>query len=319
MLFRSFQLRNLRFRLSRNHNHARLFRFCKGANLAYIFVLSPLVSVITNVSMDHMQFLGNTLGEIAHEKAGIIKPHTPVVLGRSTDAPVLEVVRAKAAEEQAPLTLADRSGEILSHEEIEGVGYRVETKTFGTIDLPLMGAYQLQNLGTVLETIKLIRDRYGISPEMVREGVARVADFGLSGRLQMIRQSDPRIFIDAGHNIGAWAYLGPQLETWAGDGGLAVVLGMSADKDVDHVLERLPRETHLICTRAHVERAMSAATFAEHARSHSIEPVLVIEDVREAYRAAIDYCRAHSVRTLFVGGSFFVLSDLLSDTDETAR
>ena len=290
-----------------------------GGRLDSTNVLRPLVSVITNVSMDHMQFLGNTLGEIAYEKAGIIKPHTPVVLGRSIDEPVLEVVRAKAAEEQAPLTLADRSSEILSHEEIEGVGYRVETKTFGTIDLPLMGAYQLQNLGTVLETIKLIRDRYGITPEMVREGVARVADFGLSGRLQMIRQSDPRIFIDAGHNIGAWAYLGPQLETWAGDGGLAVVLGMSADKDVDHVLERLPRETHLICTRAHVERAMSGADFAEHARSHGIEPVLVIEDVREAYRAAIDYCRAHSVRTLFVGGSFFVLSDLLSDTDETAQ
>ncbi len=159
-----------------------------GGRLDSTNVLSPLVSVITNVSMDHMQFLGNTLGEIAHEKAGIIKPHTPVVLGRSIDEPVLEVVRTKAAEEQAPLTLADRSDEILSHEEIEGAGYRVETKSFGTIDLPLMGSYQLQNLGTVLETIKLIRDRYGITPEMVREGVARVADFGLSGRLQMIRQ-----------------------------------------------------------------------------------------------------------------------------------
>lgn len=287
-----------------------------GGRLDCTNVLLPLVSVITNVSLDHMQYLGNTTAEIAHEKAGIIKPHTPAVLGSTADPDVVAVVREKALAEEAPLTLADQSGELLSHRPLEGEdeeGYEVETKHFGTIRLPLMGAYQLQNLQTVLETIKLIRDRYGITPEMVREGIAKVKDFGLSGRLQMIRPSGPRTFIDAGHNIGAWSFLGPQLEEWAQDGGVAVVLGMSADKDIDHVLERLPKEAHLICTQAHVERAMSAEDFAEHARSRGIEPALVIPDVQEACHAAADYCRREGIRTLFIGGSFFVLGDLLLD------
>lgn len=289
-----------------------------GGRLDCTNVLLPLVSVITNVSLDHMQYLGNTTAEIAHEKAGIIKHATPVVLGSSADADVVSVVREKAKAEEASLTIADRAGEILSHRPIEGEGYEVETKSFGTIHLPLMGAYQLQNLGTVLETVRLVRDRYGITPEMVGKGIATVKDFGLSGRLQMIRPSAPRTFIDAGHNIGAWSFLGPQLEEWAGDGGVAVVLGMSADKDIDHVLERLPREAHLICTQAHVERAMSAEDFAEHARSRGIKPALVIPDVREACHAAADYCRREGIRTLFIGGSFFVLGDLLLDGNQEA-
>lgn len=290
-----------------------------GGRLDCTNVLLPLVSVITNVSLDHMQYLGNTTAEIAHEKAGIIKPHTPAVLGSSADADVVAVVQEKARTEEAPLTLADQTGEILSYQPIDGEGYKVESRTFGTIHLPLMGAYQLQNLGTVLETIKIIRDRYGITTEMIREGVAAVKDFGLSGRLQMIRPSEPRTFIDAGHNIGAWSFLGPQLKEWAHDGGVAVVLGMSADKDIDHVLEQLPREAHLICTQAHVERAMSAEDFAEHAHSRGIEPALVIPDVREACLAAADYCRREGIRTLFIGGSFFVLGDLLLDGHPSAE
>lgn len=284
-----------------------------GGRLDSTNVLLPLVSVITNVTLDHMQFLGCTTAEIAREKAGIIKPHTPVVLGSTADPDVVRVVRDKAAEEGAPLIPADQAGEVVSSRAVDGVGYDVETKSFGALRLPLMGAYQLQNLAAVLETVKLVRDRFGLAPETVRRGLLGVKDFGLSGRLQMIRESDPRTFIDAGHNIGAWTYLGPQLEEWAEDGGVTVVLGMSADKDIDHVLERLPRSAHLICTRAHVERAMSAEEMARHAREHGIEPLRVIPDVREACRTAADYCRREGIRTLFIGGSFFVLSDLLLD------
>lgn len=285
-----------------------------GGRLDCTNVLLPLVSVITNVSMDHMKYLGNTLAEIAHEKAGIIKPHTPVVLGRSSDAPVTEVVTARAKELEAPLTLADRSDEIVTHEVIEGKGFRVVTKSFGELLLPLEGDYQMQNLGTVLETLKLIADRYEITPERVRTGIAEVTDFGLSGRLQQIRAAEPRVFIDGGHNVGAWAYLGPQLEEWTRDGGLAVVLGMSSDKDVAPVLDRIPHTARLICTQAGVERAMPAGELAAHARQRGLKPVAVAEEgVAAAVRLGLRICREQAIRTLFLGGSFFVLGDLLSD------
>lgn len=288
-----------------------------GGRLDSTNVLQPLLSIITNVSLDHTAFLGSNLTEIAHEKAGIIKPHTPIILGNSSEADVLAEVQQRAEELQAPLTIADQQGEIEMYLAQEPVGYKLVTKHFGTLYQPLGGSYQIENSATLLEAIKTLRQRsITIPDEAVANGLQGVQAYGLRGRLEVIHQGnpttgEPEVIIDTGHNPGAWHYLQPILTEWSQEGGLIALMGMAADKDVDSVLHDLPREAHYFLCQAHTDRAMPAQELAAHATRAGLKVTATEPDPFDAYQKALAYAQEHQIPRLFIGGSNFVIGDLL--------
>ncbi|MDO4771129.1 folylpolyglutamate synthase/dihydrofolate synthase family protein [Porphyromonas sp.] len=285
-----------------------------GGRLDSTNVLSPLLSVITNVSIDHAAYLGGTLEAIAMEKAGIIKAGTPVVLGRSKEREVYEVVHKTAETLSAPLTVADRSGEITEVYQHEDGTQSFETKHFGKVHQPLGGLYQVENTATVLcACLRLIESGFDLSPEAVRRGIEEVAKTGLRGRLQVVREASPRIVLDTGHNPGAWVYLSEQLRKWADNAPLLCVLGMAGDKDVSEVLSLLPRDnTHYICCKAKGERSMPAEKLCDTMKGEGFTDCDVISDIADAYDVAVARCRDKGIPTLFIGGSNFVIGELLS-------
>ena len=283
-----------------------------GGRLDSTNVIQPLVSLITNVSMDHAQYLGNTLPLIAGEKAGIIKPHTPVVLSRSSEKEVTDVVVAKAKELQAPLTLADREEEILMYQPLK-IGYKVTTAHFGTFTLPLGGEYQIENLGGVLQVLLLLRSKgYEIEDTALYQGLQRLSHYGLRGRLEVIQQTNPTIVIDTGHNPDAWQHLAPTLQQWQKEGGLVMLIGMAGDKDVPHVVTQFPLEAHYIFCQAHTPRALPATELQALAQAVGVTHSEVIPDIHEAYKVAIQRAKELGAETLFVGGSNYVIGELLT-------
>ncbi|MDN4753404.1 folylpolyglutamate synthase/dihydrofolate synthase family protein [Porphyromonadaceae bacterium W3.11] len=285
-----------------------------GGRLDSTNVIKPLVSVITNVSVDHAAYLGSTLSAIAGEKAGIIKSHIPVVLGQSSVSEVSTVVRKNADKLSAPLIFADQKSQISGYFKIESGGYQIISKNFGSFVLPLEGDYQLENMATVLEVLLLLRDKgFNIADSDVRLGVRKTKEYGLRGRLEVIHDKDPKVVIDTGHNPGAWEHLHNELDAWTENGGLLCVIGMAADKDVKQVLSKMPSNAHFIFCKAKGDRSMPAEELAEHARSVGLSRVTVIPDVYEAYQYAMEHYSLLDTSTIFIGGSNFVVGELLSN------
>ena len=162
-----------------------------GGRLDCTNIITPLVSIITNISFDHTQFLGNTLAQIASEKAGIIKPGIPVVIGE-TVAETKPVFLKKAREMQAPIVFAEDAKEVTSAEPLTEGGMEYQTKNLGKLRGELDGIYQVKNMNTILTAIPVIRQQgVVISNGSIRVGVAHVCETtGLEGRWQHI-QSNP--------------------------------------------------------------------------------------------------------------------------------
>ena len=283
-----------------------------GGRLDSTNVILPLVSIITNVSMDHMQYLGETLLEIAGEKAGIIKPFVPVVLGRSREPEVKRMVTEKAAEMEAPLVMADREPEIMMYF-MSGNGYKLSTIHFGNLTLPLLGAFQIENAAPVLQTLLILRERgIEISQEAVREGFLKVSDRGLMGRLQVLRSSSPRIIIDSGHNPAAWYYLAGYLRENRKERNVVTVLGFSEDKDIEKLFSLIPSDLTIIFTKAHTPRAKSETALLRLARENGMTRCYSARDIADAFALARDFVRDNPDNsTIFVGGSFYLTGEFL--------
>lgn len=283
-----------------------------GGRLDSTNVITPLVSVITNVSNDHAQFLGNTLAAIAGEKAGIIKSGVPVVLSRSTVSEVTEVIASRARELSAPLTYADREEEIMMYTQVAD-GYKVVTTHFGTLHLPLMGHYQIENLGGVLQTLLILKGKgYDLAPLHLQRGLDRLASYGLRGRLEVHQKGDPTVIIDTGHNPDAWEYLSATLEDWQSHGGLVMVIGMAGDKDVPHVVTNFPKDAYYVFCQAHNHRALPADALQSLAQEVGISRSEVIRDVHEAYQVALSRAKEQGAAKVFIGGSNYIIGELLT-------
>ena len=282
-----------------------------GGRLDSTNVLTPLVSVITNVSMDHTQYLGDTLEKIATEKAGIIKPSVPVVLGRSKEPEVRSVVEETARRLSAPLVLADRKQEVMMYFRTDDA-YRLSTTHFGNLTLPLLGAYQIENAATTLETLLLLRDLgLEIPEEAVREGFARVREQGLRARLEVLREKAPRIIADSGHNPGSWVYLSSYLADLRKDRPVVCILGFSEDKDISKVLGLLPRDLPIIFTNAHTARAKNGGKLRHLAEDLGFKKCTAAIDLSSAYLQALDMGKGMEDFTIFVGGSFYLVGEFL--------
>ncbi|MBR4405639.1 MAG: bifunctional folylpolyglutamate synthase/dihydrofolate synthase [Bacteroidaceae bacterium] len=280
-----------------------------GGRLDCTNIINPDLSVITNISKDHVQFLGDTPTQIAKEKAGIIKPGTPVVIGETNNNfEVRNVFITKSKEVGTSIKFADEESEILhSFAQPQG-GRKYQTKNWGVFNGELGGDCQEKNTATILCAVQtLIEQGYNIKDKHVHEGIAKVCSLtGLMGRWQRLG-NEPLAICDTGHNIGGMQYIVGQLASTPHE-RLHFVIGMVNDKDIDSVLGILPKDAEYYFTQASVQRALSAESLAEKAEKVGLKGV-VITDVKEAYRKAQQNATKDDL--IFVGGSTFVVADLL--------
>ncbi len=278
-----------------------------GGRLDCTNIITPILSVITNISFDHTQFLGTTLAEIAAEKAGIIKPEVPVVVGEANDE-TLPVFIEKAHERRAPIRIAADEGEVLSSRLTADGCREYDTKHFGTLIGELAGDCQIKNAATILAAIDVLQSELSFTQEHVRKGFAEVCRLtGLMGRWQTLSHH-PETVCDTGHNIGGWEYIARRLHEIDAK-QLHIVFGMVSDKDINGVLALLPRSARYYFTRAKVARAMNEEELAEKAQAHGLHGECY-PTVAEAYEAARNNASAEDF--IYIGGSSFIVADLLS-------
>jgi dihydrofolate synthase/folylpolyglutamate synthase len=278
-----------------------------GGRLDCTNIITPVLSVITNISFDHVQFLGDTLPKIASEKAGIIKPGIPVCIGENINEEVKAVFQNKANEVGAPITFAEDENCKLST--VNGL--------CSTFNFQLKGLCQEKNQRTILTSVRLLRESgIEISDKAIKKGFAEVCTMtGLMGRWQVLSKR-PLTICDTGHNVGGMQYIANQLtemrnEKLSKDGKakLHIVFGCCHDKDVSTVLKMLPKDAIFYFTQASVERAMNAERLSEIALSIFNIQSSIYNDVGSACKAAQAAAGENDI--IFIGGSTFVVADLL--------
>lgn len=277
-----------------------------GGRLDTTNIITPILSVITNISLDHTAQLGNTLAGIASEKAGIIKPGVPVVVGNGSGEGVREVFTDKAEEMGAPVVFADEMRFFVSADRFDG--HILYHGTYaGDISGELTGDCQVENAATILCAVKTLRDNgMSISDDAISNGFAHVTELtGLAGRWMRIGE-EPLTICDTGHNEGGWQYLAPRLDSYGNR--LVMVIGFVNDKDVSHILAMMPREARYIFTQASIPRAMDASRLTQLALAAGLRgetiasvPTAVAKARRMAGRDGI----------VFVGGSTYVVAEAI--------
>jgi dihydrofolate synthase/folylpolyglutamate synthase len=229
-----------------------------GGRLDSTNIISPILSVITNIGFDHMQLLGNTLPEIAFEKAGIIKPNTPVVIGEQIPETKPVFVK-KASDCNSKLTYAGDSFRVISCSQNELLSVEIKDKENNTklYQLDLKGNYQQKNLLTVLQAIYILRSLgWKLSDENIKEGLCTVQlTTGLAGRWQLVHQQ-PQVILDVAHNADGIRQMVSQLKETVYR-KLHIVIGMVNDKDISSVLNLLPADAIYYFTKAQIPRAMN--------------------------------------------------------------
>lgn len=259
-----------------------------GGRLDSTNVVRPDLSVITNIALDHTAILGDTRVQIAGEKAGIIKPGVPVLIGEN-DPEIEPVFRAKAAREGAPLYFTDH-------------GIRLED-----YPCPLEGDYQRFNIAAVVAACGILRESWKLDPQTVRRGIARVVDnTHLQGRWQVLFRR-PLVVCDTGHNVNGIGEIVRQISHTPKD-RLFMVFGMVNDKDVDGVLALLPKAAQYCFAQASVQRALDSRELARRAARFSLRGE-AYPDCESAFRAAQQQAGPQDM--IFVGGSTFVVADVL--------
>ncbi len=286
-----------------------------GGRLDSTNVVSPDLSIITNIGLDHTQFLGNTLAAIAAEKAGIIKPHVPVVIGE-THPETAPVFKEAAKRCQSTIVFADQQYQIIDRDEADVMELvdicRGDKSFLKSIRMQLGGVYQRKNLATVCAAWQaLLSLGYTISTKAFRNGVAHVVDdTGLRGRWEQLAVR-PRIFCETAHNVDGIVQLVDKLTTMKFR-RLHIVYGCVNDKDYSHILRLLPEKAIYYYTRPSVERGLDEKILAETASTVS-RPGEAYPDVRSALEAV---CRHAGARDLvIVTGSIFLVADLLANVN----
>ena len=292
-----------------------------GGRLDSTNILAPLLSVITNIGIDHTEFLGNTLAQIAGEKAGIMKPHTPCVIGEThaetqavflNRARVCGILGEGLETTDCRLWFADQCG------------YMRKRRKKEAPDCQLQGSYQEKNQQTAFVALQVLRNicQVEISKEAIARGFAEVCTLtGLRGRWEILAQS-PLTICDTGHNGHGLRYVAEQLSSLIASSPnslsphrLHIVLGMVGDKDIDVVLSLLPEEATYYFTQPATSRALPAEELLRrwqqlHPIANRQLPIAAFSTVQEAYEAAKKAATAEDV--IFIGGSNYVVGELLS-------
>ena len=278
-----------------------------GGRLDCTNIINPDLSIITNISFDHTGLLGDTLGKIAFEKAGIIKPQTPIVIGEHTEE-TLPVFKGEAKEKKAPITFAQDTL-LYTNKECLADHDMYHSTPYGDLRVQLRGYCQEKNVNTLLHVINQLQQKgYNIQKEAIYQGFANVCQLtGLMGRWQQLNAS-PRLICDTGHNIGGFSYIVPQLQAQVCK-TLRIVFGMVNDKDINGVLALLPKQATYYFTQASVARALESQALQSLAAEHGLHGN-TYPDVASATQAALN--EADKEDFIYVGGSSFIVADLLA-------
>ena len=274
-------------------------------------VINPELCVITNISLDHVKFLGENEGQIAVEKAGIIKPETAVVIGETQEGSK-DVFIETAKEKNSPIFFADKIMECKKDDT-----YSIEYQKFDIyknnelylkdLKYPLLGNYQKKNLATVICALDILKDSFKIEETHIINGLANVVkNTSLMGRWQVINRN-PLAIADTGHNVAGINEVNRQLaETKYNK--LHFVLSVVNDKDIDGILQLLPKEAEYYFCKADIPRGLSADILAEKAINCGLQGK-VYESVRQAYSTALG--NAQEGDLVFVGGSNFTVAEVV--------
>lgn len=278
-----------------------------GGRLDSTNIISPDLSIITNIGLDHIKQLGNTLPKIAAEKAGIIKPYTPVVIGELGNTEVAQVFIDKAESVEAPLIFAELYMNNFKAERKEAV-WLFHADGYPEVKGELNGLAQDKNARTVLTAVEVLHETgYNIPKEAVYKGFGNVTTItGLMGRWQQL-QTSPRVICDIAHNAHGIQYIADQLRSENFD-RLHIVFGMANDKDVSTVLSLLPQDAIYYFTKASVERALDEKILATQAETYGLLGSS-FSTVAEAVKAAKENADKNDL--IFIGGSSFIVADAL--------
>lgn len=278
-----------------------------GGRLDSTNIISPDLCIITNIGFDHMQYLGDTLPKIAAEKAGIIKAHTPVVIGEMGHTEVAQVFTDKAQSVNAPIVFSEiyMNNFVAARGES---GWLFQADGYPDLMGELKGPAQDKNARTVLTAVEvLLETGYDIPREAVYKGFANVITItGLMGRWQQL-QSSPKIICDIAHNAHGLRYIAEQLRSEKFD-RLHIVFGMVNDKDVKSVLALLPEDALYYFTKASVERALNEKMLAQQAAGFGLHGA-TYNSVSSAVTAAKENADKNDL--IFIGGSSFIVADAL--------
>jgi dihydrofolate synthase / folylpolyglutamate synthase len=280
-----------------------------GGRLDATKVITPELSLITNISWDHKNILGDTLQKIAFEKAGIIKPSVPVVISEYQEA-VHTVFEQQARRFGAPLYVAGREYTVqtsdrqtLDHIDI----YQAQELFMGGVAPQLHGFYQRKNIPGVLKAVELMNERgLPVKPAAIQTGIEQVVNLtGLKGRWQILGEN-PRVICDTGHNEGGVREVVSQLQAQSYQ-KLFMVWGAVNDKDISDVLRLLPTQAKYFFCQAKLPRALDATELARQASALGLAGE-VVPDVNEAIRQAKAEARPGDL--IFIGGSTFVVAEI---------
>ncbi len=259
-----------------------------GGRLDSTNILTPDVSVITNIGLDHTQFLGDTLEKVASEKAGIIKEGIPVIVGETLPE-TKQVFEKMASEKNAEITFA-------------------ETNDSSNHASDLKGSYQQKNIKTVLATLRILKKRgWNISEENIQKGLLNtIKNTGLMGRWQVLGEN-PKVICDTGHNKDGLQLVMEQLSKESFK-KLHIVLGVVSDKDLASVLPLFPKDAVYYFCKPNIPRGLDASLLLTQARGFGLIGEEYIS-VTKAYSAALEAAAANDL--VFIGGSTFVVAEVV--------
>ena len=279
-----------------------------GGRLDSTNVINPLMSIITNISMDHMALLGNTLPLIAAEKAGIIKSNTPIIIGE-TQAKIKSIFVQKAKENKAQIYFADKQFVVSKHKQS---GYLQVTHAheifFEKLNPQLKGIYQSKNIATVLQAIKLSNSLgYKITKTHAKSAIQKVVDTtGLLGRWQILHQK-PLCIADTGHNEAGIKMVLQQIKQTPHQ-QLHFVLGMVNDKDISKILSLLPKNANYYFCKANIPRGLDANELSMLASKYRLKGS-IYKSIKSAFNKAKKTASKNDL--VFVGGSTFTVAEVV--------
>ena len=289
-----------------------------GGRLDCTNIITPILSIITNIGMDHTQFLGSTLQEIALEKAGIIKQGVPVVIGETLPE-TREIFEAIATEAHAPIVYADEKAEVLDNQ-FSDKGITYQTEHFGILQGELAGYYQIKNTNTILCAVRQLEKLGFMHPiscdptaecqnKEVREGFKSICELtGLKGRWQIVKDN-PKTVCDTGHNLPGWEFLSKQLEAVVCH-QMHILFGMVDDKDVEGVMNLLPKNATYYFTKSNTKRAVSENILKLYAQQLGLKGG-AYPNVASAYEDIKNNAKESDF--VFIGGSSYVVADFLKN------
>ncbi|EDM35754.1 folylpolyglutamate synthase [Pedobacter sp. BAL39] len=281
-----------------------------GGRLDSTNIIKPELSVITNISLDHTNILGNTLPAIASEKAGIIKPHVPVVIGESQPE-VAQVFLEKATETESIISFADQRIQVKNLRRktmLLADVYQNGELCYPDLELDLTGGYQRKNLATVIQSVSVLTEMgYEVDTPSLYNALKDVKNLtGLQGRWQILNDN-PLTICDTGHNIGGITEVMQNINDTPHD-QLHIVIGMVRDKDINGVLALLPTDAHYYFCQPQLERGLPAQELAAQAAQHHL-----VGDVFPTIALAIQTAKDNAAVNdlIFIGGSTFVVAEAL--------